>query len=623
MNYVFLVFLLAAMGLIQWLIGGTRLLFSLPSYGLLAVASLLTLFSIRRVRSQPALGCLISTAILFSYVLVRCRYSPVEYLASTDFFMVLGCLMVYLLTGFYITDSRPRIIFVIFLTLIGLLNVWVGVIQFTRGKEFMLQGFIRSVSGVRASGLLISPNHYAGYLEAVAVMAVSLAWWSRMKLWLKILLLYASACCYFGITISGSRGGYFSSLAGLLIFLGISLNAVRIIDRQRFLRIAVVAIFSLMVLVGGGVFLMSHSNYLHERMNLMVSKDVRIYNWQASLDQFRLNPLVGTGAGTHLYYGRLFRRPQIQSDPVHSHGDSLELLCEYGAVGAVGILFFLWAHLHRGFSANSFLIRKRLVHSFEPRSDTFALNAGALAAVGGLAVHSVVDFNMHIPGNALLFAFIFGMIANPGIEGNSSASKVAALFRFALPALAVWLLITGIPKIPAEYYTELSRIALRDKKLGQSLDYANKALGQVSTDAQWPEASIRLFGGESNNPNIYFYIGESNRLMGFTYNVPILRQTHLGLAVNAYQKGLAIFPQDEHMLVRMAQALDGLRRFEEAEAVFKRAIEVDPNLGVIYGYYGAHLKAMGKMDESKAAYEKGQSLGSAAIQKLGQAELGL
>jgi hypothetical protein len=44
---------------------------------------------------------------------------------------------------------------------------------------------------------------------------------------------------------------------------------------------------------------------------------------------------------------------------------------------------------------------------------------------------------------------------------------------------------------------------------------------------------------------------------------------------------------------------------------------------VIYGYYGAHLKAMGKTDESKAAYEKGQKLTSESIQQLGQAELGL
>ena len=622
-SYVYLVLLIAGMGFIQWFIGGTRLLFSLPAYAIIALASVLTIVSIWRTKSRPALWCLISLALFFSYILARCRYSPVDYLARPDFFMVLGCLMVYLLAGFHITSSRQRIVFFLFLILVGLLNVWVGVIQFTQGNEYMLQGYIRPTGGMRASGLFISPNHYGGYLDAIGIMAFSLAWWSRMKFWIKMLLVYSSLCCYFGVAISGSRGSYFSALASLFFFAVLSLNVIRVVDRQKFWRISAVLALVLIVACGGAVRLMMKSSFLNERMNMMVAKDVRIYNWLASLDQFRLNPSIGTGAGTHLYYGRQFRRPQIQADPVHSHSDYLELLCEYGIAGAVGMAFFLWMHLRNGASAYSNLVHKRLLHSYPPRSDTLALNAGALSAVVGLGVHSVVDFNMHIPGNALLFAFIFGMLASPGLEKNPPESRISGWFRFALPPLAVWFMITGIPKIPAEYFTELSRVALRDKKFSFSLEYANKALGQVAPDDEWPEASIRMFGGEKNNPNIYFYIGESNRVMGYSFKHEILRKNYLNSAVNAYRKGLELFPQDEHALVRMGQSLDGLKRYEDAEVVFQKVIALDPNLGVIYGYYGAHLKAMGKMEESKAAYEKGDSLGSSSIQKLGQAELGL
>ena len=102
-----------------------------------------------------------------------------------------------------------------------------------------------------------------------------------------------------------------------------------------------------------------------------------------------------------------------------------------------------------------------------------------------------------------------------------------------------------------------------------------------------------------------------------------LESVHLEKAIAFYRQGLLIFPQDEHMLVRMAQSLDGLKKYNEADETFKKAIDLDPNLGVIYGYYGAHLKAMGKLAESKAAYEKGQHLASESIQDLGQIELGL
>lgn len=627
MNYVYLALLVAGMGVIQWLIGGTRLLFGLPGYGIIAVASVLTVFTMHKARSRPALWCLISTAVLFSYILIRCHYSPYDYFARPDFFMVLGCLMVYLLVGFYITGSRQRMVFIGFLILVALLNVWVGVIQFTQGNEYMIQGFIRAASGMRASGLLISPNHYGGYLEAVAIMALSLAWWSRLKIWVKMLLFYSVVICYFGIAISGSRGSYFSSLTSLLLFAVISLNAVRVVDRQKFLRISVVVVFILTIAVTGGVSLMLRSSFLKQRMSLMMNtdmrKDTRIYNWQASLDQFYVSPAFGTGAGTHLYYGRLFRRPQLQSDPVHCHSDYLELLCEYGIAGAAGMLLFLFFHLKKGFSANSTLVHKRLLNSYPARSDAFALNAGALSAVAALAVHSVVDFNMHIPGNALLFAFIFGMIANPGIDDNPPGAQFAGLFRFALPPLAIWMLITGIPKLPAEYYTELSRSALRDKNYGVSINYAYIALGRVPPEAAWPASLIKTFGGEQKDPNLFFYIAESNRMMGLAYKIPYLRNNYFATALSAYTRGLELFPQDEHMLVRMAQTLDSLGRFNEAEAAFQSAIKADPNLGVIYGYYGAHLQAMGRLDESKAAYEKGQKLAKESIQKLGQAELGL
>ncbi|MEI8340724.1 MAG: O-antigen ligase family protein [Verrucomicrobiota bacterium] len=624
MSYLYLVFLIAGVGVIQYLVGGTRLLFSLPAYEILAIGSFLTLISIRRVKNPPRLNCLISTAVLFSYILVRCLHSPIDYLARPDFFMVLGCLLVYLITGFYINESRPRLLFIYFLLAFALLNVGVGVFQFMGHNDFMLQGFLKAHVDPRASGLFISPNHFAGFLEAVAIMGLSLVWWGRMKLWVKLVIGYVALGCYFGVAISGSRGGYFTSLASLFVFVGLSLNVVRIADREKFVRMGLIILALLSIAVTSAVYLMFHNATLQARMKIMVAKDVRIYNWQASLDQFQTAPVFGTGAGTHLYYGRLFRRPQIQADPVHSHGDYLELLCEYGLIGAAGLLIFLWFHVRNGLRAYSWLVHKRLMNSYIPRSDTLAINVGALSAIAGLAVHSVVDFNMHIPGNALVFAFIFALVASPGLESSDSGwtLKIAGLFRFALPLLAIWVVVAGIPKLPAEYFSELSRIALRNKSYVLSIQNANVALGAVAPDAVWPESAIRILRGEKKNPDLYFYIGESNRVMGLNFKNPVLRNNYLNLAVEAYRQGLGIFPQDEHTLVRMAQALDGLKRYDDAEEAFGKAMALDPNLGVIYGYYGAHLKAMGKDEESKDAYDKGQKLTNESIQQLGQAELG-
>src|SRR6202011_1749668 len=70
----------AAFALIQILIGGTRLLFSLPAYGLLAAMAFLTVVTVRRRRPNPNQLCLVATAVFLAYILVRALLSPVHYL---------------------------------------------------------------------------------------------------------------------------------------------------------------------------------------------------------------------------------------------------------------------------------------------------------------------------------------------------------------------------------------------------------------------------------------------------------------------------------------------------------------------------------------------------------------
>jgi len=82
------------------------------------------------------------------------------------------------------------------------------------------------------------------------------------------------------------------------------------------------------------------------------------------------------------------------------------------------------------------------------RSDSVRL-MWALCSVVALGVHSVVDFNMHIPGNALVFAFIFGTLASPGFEKKADwQQKFRHGFDSWLPGLGVWLAITAVQRFP-------------------------------------------------------------------------------------------------------------------------------------------------------------------------------
>ena len=77
----------------------------------------------------------------------------------------------------------------------------------------------------------------------------------------------------------------------------------------------------------------------------------------------------------------------------HVHNDYIEALAETGILGGLCGIAFLW------------LLFTGARRSFVAEQGHFsrALHAGAIAAVCGILLHSFVDFNLHIPSNALLF----------------------------------------------------------------------------------------------------------------------------------------------------------------------------------------------------------------------------
>src|SRR6185503_18504036 len=162
-------------------------------------------------------------------------------------------------------------------------------------------------------------------------------------------------------------------------------------------------------------------------------------------------------------YGRQFRTTLVKVDPVYVHNDYLQLLAEYGIIAAVLFLGFLIVHLYCGWNSFRRLGLHRVERSGRFFSNAMALQIGALCAVIAYVVHSIFDFNLHIPANLLLMAFVFGILANPGVERMGSPEKprgVAMMWRLIAPALAIVIAVQCFRLLPGEYYTERARIAL-------------------------------------------------------------------------------------------------------------------------------------------------------------------
>lgn len=569
-----LVLLVAALVVIHGLIGGGRPVFSLPALALLGLAGVLTFRRAASAGSPAPLG-LASTGVLFAYLLGRAALSPVPYLARADIFLMLGCLVAYLLTALVFTTARSRLLIVGTLLALGLVHAGVAAVQAYWGEEYMPFGFIRPSMGNRASGLFISPNHLAGFLEIAGVLGLALTWWSTRETAVKIALGYATAASYVALLLTQSRGGVLCAVFSLLAWAALAVR-VSYLRNPRSLDRALVfsAISAALLLTVGGWFLAQHQE-LRERLATAFSRDIRVANWQAALDQFQTAPIFGTGAGTHLYFGRLFRRPELQADPIHAHCDYLELLAEYGLVGAAGMACFLALHIRTGLQALR-RIARALRAKESAASLELALLIGALAALAAMAAHSIVDFNLHIPANALTMALLFGILAQPespdeNLRPLPEPPSGWSPTRTALPLLGTLLLLLSALAWPGEYYAEIARTQVRDD------DYPEAAI----TAAR----ALRLDPG---NPFVCFHLGEAERLQAELEDKYADRQRHRLAAEAAYTRGLRLFPQDENLLIRRAQVLDRLRRFDEAEASYRAAIATDPCLEVLKTFYEAH-----------------------------------
>jgi O-antigen ligase len=446
----------------------------------------------------------------------------------------------------------------------------------------------------RASGFYISPNHFAGMLELMAIMAASMAVWSRWKSWARILSGYVTVLCVLGIAISGSRGSYLSTTFALAVFAALSLHVARKVYRRRFVAATVITVLVLTIFLSVTVTLMSNSDIIRHRMGQVYEpENMRVYLWQAALKQFRLNPMFGTGSGTYLYFGRMFRAHVVQNDPIHVHDDYLELLAEYGVAGVVLFAAFLLIHIARGMKAVN-RIALEMTRALETQSYSLALTLGALSAASAYLIHSVVDFNMHIPANALIMAFLFGILgtSDPDVSAKQTRPLASLFPRLFAGVCAIPILAWSWHEIPAEYYAERARIALRDYMPSEAVGFAEKGL---------------LYS--QKNYNLHYYRGEAKHLLGIENPDEAQKGELFDSAIESFRQDLELFPQDLRTVLRLAALLDKLRNYDEAEKMLNHAVELDPNFGNVYAYYGLHYQLQDMPKEAWRLYTKALKLG--------------
>jgi len=289
--------------------------------------------------------------------------------------------------------------FVWFVMVFGFLVAIFGILQHLtfNGK---LYWFREMRSGGIPFGPYVNRNHFAGLMELVIPVALVPLVMGKVRRERWFLVGLFAMLPMGALFLSASRGG--------IVSFGVELTALvllMVLQRQagkHALAGGMVLLVAVLMVSWLGV------KQVLERFSSLQTLEVsggkrasmRGDTWRIFLD----HPWTGTGLDTlqavypryeTLYDGKIVN---------HTHNDYLEALAETGLLGGLcsawflGVLF-LESLRRLGESSHSFAA---------------ALHLSGLVGCTGFLVHSLVDFNLHIPANALLF-FLMANLATSDI----------------------------------------------------------------------------------------------------------------------------------------------------------------------------------------------------------------
>jgi O-antigen ligase len=417
----------------------------------------------------------------------------------------------------------------------------------------------------RASGTYISPNNFAGFLGMLLPLATAYVLVGRIKPVVRILLGYSTLVMLAGLVVTFSRGGWVAVIVALLVLLG-TLVFHRNHRLPAFLLLVVLA-------VGGTVFV---TNYLSKTLSYMrrvgtsgqsaeLNLAVRLEIWTAAEQMWRDHFWWGVGPAHYDYRFREYRPENVEMNPDRAHNDYLNLLADWGATGGIIVLAGM-AAFGAGLRKTWKYVRPSENDFGRGMSNRFAFFLGASTGLLALAVHSLVDFNLHIPANAILGVTLLALLSS---NLRFATERHWLGVRLPVKMLATLALISGVAYLICQGWRREREAAW----LAQAEPLPNFSPARA-------EAWKKAFDVEPMNFETAYNIGEAYRVQSFDggQNYEALAKT----AMQWYARGIKLDPHDGYNYLRYGMCLDWLERHDEAGPYFNRADALDPN-----GYYTA------------------------------------
>jgi O-antigen ligase len=352
----------------------------------------------------PLLGFVIVAALQF---LFHGTASP--FLTRTELLRLAAYFIVFFLIAQAFRSRKDWSRLAWFVICFGFAVSLLGIMQhFTSTHEIYWMHSFRTE--VEPFGPYVNRNDFAGFVELTLPAGLALMLFRGAHKDLIPLLTLLTVVPVSAAVLSSSRGGIMSLAFEIVLLFLLSIrrpSSSRKRHGSRTLAIGVAALVAVVFVawIGAGKAIERFSSLSNPEVTL----SRRISMGRGALRIFFAHPLKGCGLGALVDVFPLYDTDYDGRIVDHVHDDYLEALAEAGILGGLCGLSFLWLLYREG--------RKNL--EVEQGHFSRALHAGAIAAVCGLLLHSFVDFNLHIPGNALLFLLQVSVLASPPLPSGS------------------------------------------------------------------------------------------------------------------------------------------------------------------------------------------------------------
>jgi len=382
--------------------GATEAVCQYSLFLLLTIAALAVLFSCPiHPLSRPRLLFLAAGTFLLAQTTIQGPFHGSGYLTAS-----LGWLVFFL--TFTLTKQQPTVIkpLILLLILLAGIETCIGLIQSIGGVDYI--GSYHRGLGREATGTFINHNHFAGFLNMVIPLAVGVLFFgfstrvrkhglqSEVYSWVWIGIIGVSLMAL-AIFLSLSRAGS-ATLLGTLAFLAALILITRRRRSQRtFSSIIPVVIILLSLLLAFGLGL----DALMTRFSrLEGSWQDRSTVYRDTLRLISDNPLAGIGPGMYQWRFRSYQTLSAATWWKHAHSDYLQVAAEWGIPAALMFWGFVVWSLCK--SVRGFLVARSAWGK--------GILLGTAGAIVSILIHGLVDFNLHIPANLMVFCVFLGLV---------------------------------------------------------------------------------------------------------------------------------------------------------------------------------------------------------------------